>query len=88
MEKIRLSVDELAVQSFATTQAAAEQRGTVHGHDDTDPVACPTADPVWETCWASCGGSCDCSGGTCDHSCGCGSNTWLASGCFSYGVCW
>lgn len=88
MEKMRLSMDELQVQSFATTGTGEAERGTVHGHDNTDPAACPTADPAWETCWASCDGW-DCgSGNTCDNSCNCGSPTWLASGCFSYGVCW
>lgn len=58
MEKTKLSLDELQVQSFATTEAAAEQRGTVRGHADTDAVACPTVDPN-DTCWASCEGTCE-----------------------------
>lgn len=31
MQKIRMKLEELAVESFATTGGGAEQRGTVHG---------------------------------------------------------
>lgn len=59
MEKTRLTVDDLEVQSFATTTPVAGQRGTVRGHDaPTDEVECPTADVNWETCRVSCGGGC------------------------------
>jgi hypothetical protein len=85
MQKVRLALDELAVQSFSTTSPAAQRRGTVNGRDSTDPVACPTYDNAWDTCWdscnaatcgASCGGTCDCYSGACG-----GSESFLASNC-------
>lgn len=69
MEKVRLTLDELQVQSFATTEQGAGRRGTVHGHDaPSDAVECPTADPAYGTCWGSCNGcsdSCDCETANC-----------------------
>jgi hypothetical protein len=86
MEKVRLIVDELQVQSFATTDEEAERRGTVRAHDaPTDPVGCPTADPAWDTCWGSCGGTCDYSCDRCEATgpgCGNGFTTgFFASYC-------
>ena len=79
MEKTRLSLDDLEVQSFATTAPTGQQRGTVRGHDaPTDQVECPTADGNWNTCWDSCADSCGCGGGSgnsCENNCestGCG----------------
>ena len=64
MEKMRLTLDELEVQSFATTSGTGRQRGTVRGHDSpTDQVECPTADINWNTCVESCPDSCGCGGG-------------------------
>ena len=41
VKKIRLNVDELSVQSYATGEQA-QPRGTVHGHLYwTDPRVCP-----------------------------------------------
>lgn len=94
MEKTRLTLDDLQVQSFATTASPASQRGTVRGHDlPTDQVECPTADPNWNTCWASCNDT-DCCGsgsggdgggsGDCTYYCGsdwCGSWTFLITWC-------
>lgn len=53
MEKVRLSLDDLEVQSFATAGPAGEPRGTVRGHDSapTEPVNC-----------------CDCHSGACGGS--------------------
>jgi len=63
MEKVRLTVDELHVQSFATTDRGVAQRGTVRAHDaPTDQVECPTADVNWATCKYTCG----CGGGNTD----------------------
>lgn len=63
MEKVRLTLDELHVQSFATTGGESGGRGTVRAHDaPTDQVECATQNPDWDTCWGTCGGSC---GGTC-----------------------
>ena len=87
MEKIRLSLDELTVQSFATTAGARAERGTVRGHDlPTDQVECPTADPNWNTCWATCGDTC---GDSCGGSCGCGGpSDWCTYDCGSDWCSW
>ncbi len=62
MDKVRLAVEELQVQSFATTDEAPAPRGTVRAHDArTDQVECATQNPDWDTCWATCNGSCACS---------------------------
>ncbi len=66
MKKLRLDVDSLGVESFATAPAAAAP-GTVRGAADTEvcsggPVTChPSYDPC-ETCATSCAGGpwCDC----------------------------
>jgi hypothetical protein len=72
MEKVRLSVDELAIQSFTTTAAEAEQAGTVHGHDaPTDQVECPTGPQDWENTCA----------GTCRDTCMCATWGWAISRC-------
>ena len=96
MEKVRLTLDELEVQSFTTTGAGAGRRGTVRGNDEsTDPVACPTADPAWNTCWDSCADTNCCGSGDCSNSCDCysggcgGAESFLATNCMSYGIrCW
>jgi hypothetical protein len=69
MEKVRLTVDELRVQSFATTGHDPQPRGSVHAHDaPTDQVECPTYDAAWESCWETCG---DCyTQNTCYETCG------------------
>ncbi|HSU15377.1 hypothetical protein [Longimicrobium sp.] len=86
MEKKRLTLDELEVQSFSTTRAAAGQRGTVRGHDaPTDQVECPTADVNWNTCWGSCG--CGSGGNTDDCTVICESDACSAMDC-SFGCPW
>ncbi|HET7231523.1 MAG TPA: hypothetical protein VFJ16_16050 [Longimicrobium sp.] len=68
MEKVRLTVDELEIQSFTTTERPAGKRGTVRGHDaPTDEVECPTYDVNWNTCQASCqcSDSCYCETAAC-----------------------
>ena len=43
MKKLRPTLDDLEVQSFATTAPEPQQRGTVKGHDDpTIGDECPT----------------------------------------------
>jgi hypothetical protein len=89
MEKVRLTLDELQVQSFATTEAAGKGQGTVRGHDvPTDQVECPTANVNWDTCWASCADTNCCGSGgdtdNCTYDCWsdwCGSWTWWISWC-------
>lgn len=72
MRKLRLELPNLQVQSFETTDAPADSRGTVHGH--TNPRPCftgtqcisygePDCDTVFnQTCGEaepSCAPSCD-----------------------------
>jgi len=79
MKKLRLSLEELAVESF-TTQRDAPVRGTVAGNQTTGVQIicdCPTngyentcrdcSNSCLGTCEASCNGTCDAScNGTCD----------------------
>ncbi len=76
--KLKLKLDDLAVDSFDTT-VTETSRGTVFGEQctcwtqcgqNTCP-GCPTCDATCNgTCNASCNGTCDCpSGNTCDWSC-------------------
>lgn len=67
MKKLRLELDALAVESFAT-DAGAERMGTVRGHYNTeldctlDRESCKVScDPCY-TCATSCAGGpiCDC----------------------------
>jgi hypothetical protein len=37
MDKIRIDVDALEVESFATAERGAKERGTVRGHDYSYP---------------------------------------------------
>lgn len=56
MEKMRLTLDDLSIQSFTTTSEGSRRSGTVHGHDvPTDQVECPTMDEAWQTCKFGCG---------------------------------
>ena len=84
MDKVRLSLDDLQVQSFATTELDANGRGTVRAHDaPTDEVECPTADPAWNTCWGTCGDSC---GDSCGNSCNsCYCESYACSGTCGFG---
>ena len=96
MSKLKLQLDDLAVESFDTT-APRKEKGTVFGEQCTCATnctcpGCPTCDhtcaytcddatcPNCPTCAASCNGTC--AGATCDGSCDC---TAEAS---CYGTCW
>ncbi|HEX6037673.1 hypothetical protein [Longimicrobium sp.] len=71
MKKLRLSLDELHVESFDTRTGADARRGTVPAHMATTPDVCVT-DPnyclsdnysecrscIQGTCYNSCGGTC------------------------------
>lgn len=93
MEKMRLSLDALEVQSFATARAG-EARGTVRGHDaPTDCVECPTANANWNTCWATCADSCNCGSGSGPDTQDCGGySDWACTGNCSttwyVSLCW
>lgn len=56
MRKVKLNLDDLAVESFATTDADPATRGTVHGHAGTR--FCTASYEAGGTCEFSCIGSC------------------------------
>ncbi len=75
MNKLKLNLEGLSVESFATTPEARGEGGTVFGQQCTCYTQCTC--PGCPTCDASCNGTCDAScngtcGGTCDP-------TWDAS---------
>ncbi|HEX6372209.1 MAG TPA: hypothetical protein VF006_25045 [Longimicrobium sp.] len=85
MQKVRLDLDELEVQSFTTTGPERPQRGTVQGNEDDCTCQCCPTDPALNTCWASCPDTCWATcGDTCGDSCGCGSGDCGSGGCGSY----
>ncbi|HEV2736457.1 MAG TPA: hypothetical protein VGV85_16545, partial [Longimicrobiaceae bacterium] len=82
-EELRLDLDDLSVESFASTPEAWPEGGTVFGQNHwtcytqcTCP-GCPTCDASCNgscvnTCAASCNGTCvNTCGDTCDYTCGC-----------------
>jgi hypothetical protein len=90
MNKLKLKLDDLQVDTFQTT-SAQKQKGTVFGEQctcwtqcgqNTCP-GCPTCDAscngTCASCAASCNGTC---GASCDYSCGatCGAS---CESCFS-----
>ena len=51
MEKVRLEIDELRVESFNTSDDPLQHRGTVNGYENpTDEVTCT----AFDTCAFSC----------------------------------
>ncbi len=81
MHKLKLNLEDLSVESFATTPEARHEGGTVFGQQCTCYTqctcpGCPTCDASCNgTCGGTCGGTCDasCNGtcdGSCDYSCG------------------
>ena len=76
MKKMKLALDDLAVESFAPAEDP-QRRGTVHAHD---------SGPYTDEC-LSCGVETGCGGGGCDSqgcSQGCGSVTCT---CYGYYTC-
>jgi hypothetical protein len=76
MHKLRLTLEDLQIDSFSTTPVKKE-KGTVYGEQCTCPTACTC--PGCPTCDASCNGTCGATcGGTCDASCNgtCDCGTW------------
>ena len=62
MEKLRLEIDELRLQSFVASDTLSQHRGTVNGHQNpTDEVDCTAA--------ATCALSCACNTGDCTALC-------------------
>ena len=85
MNKLKLKLDDLRVDTFQTTPAPKE-KGTVFGEQCTCYTqctcpGCPTCDASCNgTCDASCNGTCDAScNGTCGWTCDFGCQTWDAS---------
>ena len=67
MNKLRLHLEDLQIDSFQTTPAE-KPKGTVFGEQCTCYTQCTC--PGCPTCDASCNGTCDAScNGTCDASC-------------------
>ncbi|HEX8691979.1 MAG TPA: hypothetical protein VF746_06150 [Longimicrobium sp.] len=84
MKKLSLSLDELRVDSFQTTPAEPESRGTVIGQQCTCVTACtcpgcPTCD---NTCPNTCAYTCD------DNTCISCANTCANTGCTRYQICY
>lgn len=66
MGKLRLELDELRLQSFTTSEALSQHRGTVNGHaNPTDEADCTAGD----TCFVTCALSCACNTGDCTVIC-------------------
>jgi len=94
MRKLKLDLDQLAVDSFGT-EAPERKSGTIFGEQCTCYTqctcpGCPTCDATCNgscgaTCNASCNGTCDYScGGTCGYDCG---GTINDATCNNYGTC-
>jgi hypothetical protein len=88
MNKLKLDLDQLAVESFETNAADGAQRGTVRGMGPTPPLL--TAPPTCASFCLSCEPGCDntLAGVTCEASCeaSCG-GTCNCSGNSCYGTC-
>ena len=83
MNKLKLRLEDLRIDSFATTPGE-RPKGTVFGEQCTCYTQCTC--PGCPTCDASCNGTCDAScNGTCGDSCNgtcdfaCNNNTWQQS---------
>jgi hypothetical protein len=86
MNKLKLNLDELSVESFDTTRAEKE-KGTVFGEQCTCYTqctcpGCPTC-ANYNTCNATCGATC---ANTCDDATcvGCGGTDYSACDCTQY----
>ena len=84
MNKLRLDLEDLSVESFSTTPEAGKEEGTVFGQQCTCYTNCTC--PGCPTCDASCNGTCAAScNGTCDASCNGTCGATCAASC--YGSC-
>jgi hypothetical protein len=86
MRKLKLDIDALTVESFASSEAH-DRRGTVAGHQTelaTCFMTCDSCDP------AACGGVCSDADQTCLawHTCGGAQTCNLGSGCYTFGGGW
>lgn len=70
MKKLTLDVDRLAVETFEPAPEALPRRGTVEGHQPTNPQA-NTCDPLEGTCFGyTCFRTCICTGPANPGECG------------------
>lgn len=77
MNKIKLDLDHLAVESFPTESTPPKEAGTVHGHTGQlqtrcSGYTCGLHEECWVTVEFSTGCTCDCTGvadPTCDVTC-------------------
>jgi hypothetical protein len=86
MKKMKLNLEQLAVDSFDTS-AAPEKRGTVFGEQCTCPTncTCPGCPTCYESCNGTCGDSCygTCAGQwSCDPTCDSCYYTQCAQSCY------
>lgn len=58
MEKLRLRIEELTVETYPTTSEGEAARGTVLGRDSDESVR-PHCTRICSQ-WITCGGTCDC----------------------------
>ncbi|HEX6037679.1 hypothetical protein [Longimicrobium sp.] len=81
MNKLKLDLDQLTVESFDTDASGIARRGTVRAHSHL----CGPSDvctPTWGE--LTCGDTCDNTCNTCGASCGCGGGSGYNS---CYGSC-
>ncbi|HEU4883044.1 MAG TPA: hypothetical protein VFT45_12380 [Longimicrobium sp.] len=67
MRKLTLTLEALDVQSFPTTEAGGNGRGTVRGRETG--ATCPDADSCWNSCECSYQDTCNQPQITCYQSC-------------------
>lgn len=82
MQKLQLRLDDLQVQSFETSDAVAQARGTVRGREQSNPnctAECTGFDSCQETCE---GVSCD-GAASCRDTC-----AWQTCDPSNYMTCW
>lgn len=91
MRKLKLSLDELQVDSFHATGSDA-QRGTVPGHSWTqhaDESCFGTCDGGCTRDWGSCNGGCGSGGASCNGTCvnSCNGSCNCSAACTGYTDC-
>lgn len=74
MNKLKLQLDDLQVESFQTERGKEALRGTVKGNAPPTSFCTDYIDCTWdfgcETQLNSCGGTCQtCAGGSCENTC-------------------
>jgi hypothetical protein len=96
MRKLKLTVDQLQVDSFHAVDAEPE-RGTVAGYSEPWECVSPygsceryctqeTCNTCQASCYGTCGGTCPNTGDTCSGTCGCTGDTQC--NCQTHETCW